>query len=1013
LKGGEIMKRQVAIILCVILIFGQGLSVYASVMDNYPDLPPGTPDYVTVSGKQYNFNPYYWTNPKYHVVVYGSPSDIKPNDYDSSIKEYRYLGYDINGQKLTNQLFPPDALSGKPLSEKNWIYEPWYSAQINDSGIYSIDPIYGEDINRMKEYLGWSPLNNTTDFFKYVYVQSYPTLTKNGSGRMWHRTSDGKVWYQTFDIPMKPKKEVYPTLDTPIQATTQITSSDFTIAQNENTVTLKVNVKGQILDDFFYDQDNKVLYYNRDDIKEWQFTLSYKGKTQTATIKTNGTSIANNTFSIILSRNDVENGEKIDFIGEAKTIYLNDKFNKDADIDSCNIIVESLPPIPKLPPSAMLQTPSEVNVNESYQVKNASIIPSGETVTSVILEKSTNGTTYTSVLWDNNSITESYSTEQTLYYKLTVTLSNGTTSTATATTNVVDNRSATASANLNIPRMTYEGHWITGSNRNRFYFEGNSYNSDDANSLGLGFSSFDILDESGYYLENFEYDTANWDSDISVDISFKNPNKYQVSLEAIPKNGTSDIDIKTITVLPTPWISANLSGTQKDDRKQMLNVTTQVNPLYPIDYSKTYIDIEDTVTGEKVRVTTSNSLDSANIKTRDLIVTKGTYQDKMNLEFLVKTSTTKDFNFIIYQEDIRGNNKIFELTKTIEPDLFPTANIVAKSQELRDPELSNKAEITLRAEGYSTDGDMVTATWYVRFDNNKNGSLTDETWVNVTTLDGFTNISGNMTEIKFLKSGVGKVEAKLVEKEIFGQDTLSEFVTMTDRLETSNTKIIDVINVAPYVDFKVRKFPYADFKILSSTNNSQNVANNITYLKQQLVQNQTNPTVETFTFNNEGATTYTPIYQTPAFTYKSIKEDYNILTSHVSIDDKTVYNIKCSNETSHTSYCSYTHTIEAIDYATKTKNWIYTLSYSNVDNVRLLVDDKYLYISESSTRTLIVDKNTGTLIKTIDGKFFVTGMELSTEVMAMTDRYTFFGSPKESLEHKINKYVFDRIYITN
>lgn len=147
---------------------------------------------------------------QYKQVVYGDPNG------DTKNGEYRYLGYDYEGRKFSNTLFPPDVdATGSVV--KSWISDPWY----NETALqkfdarrtpYSNDSSATEWLNSMLDPYDttgkttWLTSYNvltgagwTADtLLDYVVIQSPPTQFGQGVAIMYN--TDGK-WYQDFVIP--------------------------------------------------------------------------------------------------------------------------------------------------------------------------------------------------------------------------------------------------------------------------------------------------------------------------------------------------------------------------------------------------------------------------------------------------------------------------------------------------------------------------------------------------------------------------------------------------------------------------------------------------------------------------------------------------------------------------------------------------------------------------------------------------------------------------------------------
>ncbi len=847
--GFKRTKKSISILLLTIMLinafsFFGTLEVYALTDDDWEkfqeQLPEGTPRLEQKYNK-YEFNATYWQQDD--LIVYGTFSSVKregiANDQDK-YGEYRYLGFDKNGNPFSNEKFQNDAFDeNKCWAERTWIEKPW---EIPSLGIrrndWSTESDYMEAINRMEnveglDTYGWTP-NNSGSYFGYVHVQSHPTLLDTGSGRVWHESSSGAIFYKTFTIPVLDHREEM----IPIEVTTECLSNDFTIEEGENTVDMKIKVTAKVPDDDVYNEPyKKVLYYTRDDIKGWYIKLEYpdhKGDyAPVFWIPSDGTNTADYTFKFPLSRSEVYDGQAIRFTGIGRVIY----HNSESDVNSANIektftVEES---DKELPPGIYITAPSEVNVNESYTVKVNPIVPEGEEIKTLKLERKIGIGDYENVPMSDNKATHSFPSEIGIEYKATIELDNGLTDTDSTIVTIVDKRAATATADVIVPEYAYEGNWFYVENENEFYFDGTSYSAVKADELGIGDSRFRFQDNTGYSLSSSEYDTDDFDHDEGGKVKFEEPGLYKIYLQARPKNGDKVSDTESIQILKCPHVKGEIRGFTKDDRKIILDFTsTVVRPDSPLVDSKTKVTIEDISTGEKVLVTNSSHPNSTHIKTNAM--------SDNQLEFLIKTATDKNFKATIEVEDSRGETDTEELEFTVKADKAPIPKITAKAEEIRNPDNNSKAEIVLEDDSYSEDGDYITREWQIAIDTDRDGSFTDETYKNITTLDGYQELSGkgNKKKVRFLKTGVGKVAIRLNIKETFGQATIDAFVTDNDRLTATTDKIIDIINIAPHVDFKLSSMEKKDVWFIAEGNKLAEINNHITDFKADLIENQVN-----------------------------------------------------------------------------------------------------------------------------------------------------------------------------
>ncbi|MGN8772317.1 fibronectin type III domain-containing protein [Paenibacillus barengoltzii] len=156
------------------------------------------------------------------LVVYGGPDDIQKNpdydqEYDSSTKQYRYLGYGSGKNAYFNKDFPPDATATTDVSTRDWIKEPWEKT-LNSSypnkqaewywqtsseqraewlkGIY--DKYTNNTVNKAGNWTKFpTPWNEYIDQFFVWQQQPGPLFPGTVTG--WHTRASGD-WYDTFYV---------------------------------------------------------------------------------------------------------------------------------------------------------------------------------------------------------------------------------------------------------------------------------------------------------------------------------------------------------------------------------------------------------------------------------------------------------------------------------------------------------------------------------------------------------------------------------------------------------------------------------------------------------------------------------------------------------------------------------------------------------------------------------------------------------------------------------------------
>ncbi|WP_414730963.1 Athe_2463 domain-containing protein [Bacillus sp. FJAT-28004] len=154
-----------------------------------------------------------------NLVVYGSPLDISTSEgnlFDDG--EWRYLGWDINGNLYRNWLFRSDSRATLNVG-KNWVKTPWNttvgeSKKITPTPMLTshpdarkwlesiVDP-YRESPTFIQSYNKRTGKGWTGETLKeYVIIQQIPTDFSPGIVQMWNIWKpDGSWWYEMFYIP--------------------------------------------------------------------------------------------------------------------------------------------------------------------------------------------------------------------------------------------------------------------------------------------------------------------------------------------------------------------------------------------------------------------------------------------------------------------------------------------------------------------------------------------------------------------------------------------------------------------------------------------------------------------------------------------------------------------------------------------------------------------------------------------------------------------------------------------
>lgn len=154
------------------------------------------------------------------VIVYGCPSDFDANDgqdYDAKKGQWRYLGWDYEGNIYRNWKFRPDSNETKSVA-KNWVKSPWSTATGKNKNIQQTSLSFHQDVNKwltdtadpyghsktfLESYNKLKGTNwNADTLWDYVVIQQARTKFSPGVIQMWNIWQpDGSWWYEIFTIP--------------------------------------------------------------------------------------------------------------------------------------------------------------------------------------------------------------------------------------------------------------------------------------------------------------------------------------------------------------------------------------------------------------------------------------------------------------------------------------------------------------------------------------------------------------------------------------------------------------------------------------------------------------------------------------------------------------------------------------------------------------------------------------------------------------------------------------------
>lgn len=233
--------------------------------------------------------------------------------------EWKYLGFDINGEVFSN-MWMINVATVTTFRERSWLKEPWNdenkvrkrltaSASTYNEAAYGSSSRYKQQtVQRLRDWI-YKTFNSVDKFsgipdgnghydpnvYEYLYIQSAPTIQKAGSGKMWHVRPDQSIWYQTFSIPNLGKSNKLSDSgkkDLPLQCfvTAVLPMPDIPKGNDldKQKLTLEFQIKGELQDyvilkeeepapegwiPYYRDSVSRTVYYTRQDIESWDLNI--------------------------------------------------------------------------------------------------------------------------------------------------------------------------------------------------------------------------------------------------------------------------------------------------------------------------------------------------------------------------------------------------------------------------------------------------------------------------------------------------------------------------------------------------------------------------------------------------------------------------------------------------------------------------------------------------------------------------------------------------------------------
>ncbi|MDK2919966.1 MAG: hypothetical protein PWQ37_2699 [Candidatus Petromonas sp.] len=696
-------------------------------------LPNGITRNTTVNGKSINFE----ILRDRHILVFGQPF----GDVDSN-GEYRYLGYTIDGNKYTNKEFINDADSGRKPYEKK--IQPLYIVDERNDKQQNLT-LKIETIKEVLAEEGFpSSWQDRDDLLDYFLVQGLKGEGTQASIRMYHKTSNGNIWYQTLtkDYPVEDVKPLVMEVTADFDLNSTVYENQATGFKDKSTATGTeiINWTLKVIDTA---TSNVVKEFNNKDEAENDLK--------------NGLAQGYYKFEL-----HIDNGED------------GTSFREDTAIKYITVNKQE----PDSNPIAIIEAPSEVPINQSFTVSAKNSMASyGAKI--IKAEFYRDGSLYKTLIDGELELTgESFASKGSHTYYVVITDTKGKSATSnTVTVNITDNRVGSAEAKIDIPDISYEGVYFDVSIRgSRVNVDGENYSLKKAVELDLADYNYDSsVDYYGKLRAN------------GGQIYFEELGEQSLTLEIEPINGTEVSATDYTKVLPTPQAKYNVYGIRKENRKVTIDISnTIVHSQYPLDMDKTKIEIKDPATNQTAIFTTSSANLTTNIKGLKI-----TNDGKLDLLF------KKDSNYkvSIYVEDTRGKSSTTDGILKIKNDIAPLAELITSDIHYREDD--GIAKIKIKKNGRSLDGDLLTVNnLRYKIDTDNDGNFDDESFI---------NLSNNLLEqeVQLNRDRVGKILLDYTVKEDLTPETIPNFVNSNDYLSHHVTKVIEVDNLAPHTSLNL------------------------------------------------------------------------------------------------------------------------------------------------------------------------------------------------------------------
>ncbi len=383
-------------------------------------------------------------------------------------------------------------------------------------------------------------------------------------------------------------------------------------------------------------------------------------------------------------------------------------------------------------------------------------------------------------------------------------------------------------AMLDAPMVSYEGHSVSVFDVSEFALGTDRISAERAYGDRLARNSFSFSSPSAAELRRLSRTEAR--------LSFRQAGEFTIGL-SVTAGGMEERVNSPIEIRRTPSVSASLSGSQKQNRRQLLQISAAQDPDHPV--TELMIVISSSADGDIARIERSRAPGGALMPAGSSTVSGGIFcrapedagSDELffiaELEFLTKYAQDRTLDYRVTVRDDRGRTSDCRGSFRVEADRAPEARIGIAERYFREPG-TNIALIEL-SDASEGDGDGLAREWWL---DPGTGDF-----VRASQIPGFRDLSlGSGQRILVPKEGVGEFRAALSVTELWAEETLPEFVSDADRLSSRAEASSLVDNVAPVVSLGLRAAPSAELLLLCPPGELAAVRSRIPALEAALIE---------------------------------------------------------------------------------------------------------------------------------------------------------------------------------